>query len=237
MLRLVKWVVATKAIFLAPILVGLVTWAYSLLAHRSSAQEPPPFLFSVWDIGAVAKAHDLSPQSFDFRTRPLFLSERMPPANFKPEPVPADPQPAVVLAPLDGMTLIGVFGSNTIRGIIVRPDGEASQRLLAGELLNGWEFRDFDGRRANFVDPANRGRSIYLDLKFRVVSPLPTREDVNPSPEQAANRGTGASEKAPAQEPGAVGFGAMYRDRARRRGDLETESDAASDTEVSTNET
>ena len=231
MSRLFKWTVETRAIFLAPVLAGLLTWAYSMWAHRSVAEAPPTDLFVLVDVATIAGARDDRPQSDDFSSRPVFFSDRRPLAKVAPEPESKVQEQTVFLEPLEGMSLVGVFGSEGVRGIIVRPDGEKSQRLLSGEQLNGWEFRDFDGRRASFVDPANPSRSAYLELKFTVASPLPISEAGSVAAEQLASgeadskSDTDAQEPVTdAQEPVNVGFGGMYRERERRRRAAEAEA-------------
>jgi len=224
MSTLFKWTVETRSIFLAPVLVGLLTWACSIWVHRSVAEAPPTDLFVLVDVAAVAGAPDDRPQSADFSSRPVFFSDRRPLAEVASEPEPEAQEQTVFLEPLEGMSLIGVFGSEGVRGIIVRPDGEKSQRLLSGEQLNGWEFRDFDGRRASFVDPANPSRSAYLELKFTVASPLPIIEASSVAAKQPASGEADSKSEPDAQEPADLGFGAMYRDRERRRSAAKAEA-------------
>ena len=240
MLRFFKWTVETRSIFLAPLLAGLLTWGYSIWVHQSVAEDPPADLFVLVDVGSVIAAQDRSPPSDDFGSRPVFFDDRRPLVEIAPEPEQKVQEQAVFLEPLEGMSLVGVFGSEGVRGIIVRPDGEKSHRLLSGEQLNGWEFQDFDGRRATFVDPANPGRLAYLELKFTVASPLPISEAGSVAAEQLASGEPDLQNKTEPSEPADVSFGAMYRDRARRRSERRAEaaeSNSASNIEANTDDT
>ena len=106
--------------------------------------------------------------SFDFSSRPVFALKRLPAIS----PVIADVPVAVTdetaaeeaVGNIEGVTLLGIFGSGEVAGVIIRLDTSGRQRLLIGESVEGWTLRSLESRRA--ILQAASGQQAILEMAF-----------------------------------------------------------------------
>jgi hypothetical protein len=84
-------------------------------------------------------------QASELRERPLFWASRRP----APEPGAAQEQQAQSKAgQIDGIRLVGVFGSGSAAGIMVTVNDSARKRLRLGDKVNGWKLERVAGNEA-----------------------------------------------------------------------------------------
>ena len=112
--------------------------------------------------------------TLDFIFRPLFQSNRRPRETVATEEI--DPPELVELAAakvdaLAGYKLLGVFSSDTARGVILTKDSKERMRLYEGEFLHGWQLRGTNLRGASFSDDA--GQELMLELAVASSLPIP----------------------------------------------------------------
>lgn len=101
--------------------------------------------------GSLAVGQPLRPvapseeQGAQLRERPLFWASRRPP----PEPGEVQTQQAQNKAgEIDGIRLVGVFGSGSSAGIMVTVNDSARKRLRLGDKVNGWKLERVAGNEA-----------------------------------------------------------------------------------------
>ncbi|MDG2459515.1 MAG: hypothetical protein P8M73_01410 [Luminiphilus sp.] len=147
-----------------------------------------------------------------FVARPLFLPDRRPSSSegdVARESV-AVVTPDVSSARIDGVTLLGVFASAGVSGVIVAEKGAGKRRLSEGDTLQGWVLAEVEPRSAVFSDG---NRTARLDMAL--LSDLPALASVRDRT-HAPVGDSNVDGQAPEGKPDFVPtFDAMYQSRAR----------------------
>ena len=194
----------------------LLALVYVLLAGPPQPIAPASSLFAPVSVERVLAVSRPAPSSADFSLRPVFAIKRVPP----PQPVIDETEElSVEVAPtseivgsIDGVRLLGIFGSGEVAGAIIRLDNGERQRLPVGELVNGWALQSLEQRGALFQ--AATGQRALLKMAF----------STNQSSKAAQPSGGAAAAVQPSggaavdEEPPQYGtFGNIYRNRERAR--------------------
>tara|TARA_Y100000589_G_scaffold67350_1_gene59068 strand:- start:1198 stop:1599 length:402 start_codon:yes stop_codon:yes gene_type:complete len=69
-----------------------------------------------------------------------------------------------VVESIDGINLLGIFGSGEVAGAIIRLDNGERQRLLVGESIKGWRLGSIESRRA--LLQAATGEEARLEMAY-----------------------------------------------------------------------
>lgn len=154
-------------------------------------------------------APELGEAAVDFVERPLFLATRRPIASV--ELGPAEKAPAQIpdntAQKISGVSLLGVFSSEGIQGVILSEQGGGNRRLFEGERLQGWVLANVEPRSAVF---RNGNRVARVDMA--VISDLPPPASVRKESEAGSQGKSAAVDEKPSYVPT---FDNMYRDKAR----------------------
>ena len=150
---------------LAVILLALL---YLLLAGSPQPISPAKSLFAPVSVEQALLASRPELSSFDFIFRPVFATKRVSPAP----PVVDDAQDASADEPvvdqvvegIDGVSLLGIFGSGEVAGVIIRLDNGERKRLPVGEAVKGWTLQSLESRRAMLR--AATGQQAVLEMAF-----------------------------------------------------------------------
>ena len=208
---------------MAAILLALL---YLLLAGSPQPISPAKSLFAPVSVEQALLASRPELSSFDFIFRPVFATKRVPPAPPAP-PVVGDEQDASVdesivnqvVEGIDGVSLLGIFGSGEVAGVIIRLDNGERQRLPVGETVKGWTLQSLESRRAMLI--AATGQQAVLEMAFATdQTPPEVATDVT---EKAVVSSSDSAEGQPAQQdstadvaesvPESMSFDSMYRNR------------------------
>lgn len=65
---------------------------------------------------------------------------------------------------IEGVSLLGIFGSGEVAGVIIRLDNGERQRLPVGESVKGWTLHSLGSRRAMLQ--ATTGQRAVLEMAF-----------------------------------------------------------------------
>ena len=65
---------------------------------------------------------------------------------------------------IEGVSLLGIFGSGEVAGVIIRLDNGERQRLPVGESVKGWTLHSLGSRRAMLQ--ADTGQRAVLEMAF-----------------------------------------------------------------------
>lgn len=172
----------------------------------------------------------IAESSLDFIDRPLFSPERQRPqppekggaAEASPPPAAAEP------IQLEGVELLGTFGSGEQGGIIVNlADGERT-RLAAGEMLGGWTLVAVWPREAQFQNASGAEAIVSLALASNlpalrtIPDPPPLTADSSKvanaemSRQGESNAPQEGASKQKADYRGPVTFDSIAQDQRRR---------------------
>ena len=153
---------------------SLIVGALGLTAiYTLSAGSPKPILPSSALFEPVSVAQTLSSSrpelnSFDFVLRPVFALDRKPRRPDLPSEndlaLAASEADADVVESIDGINLLGIFGSGEVAGAIIRLDNGERQRLLVGESIKGWRLGSIESRRA--LLQAATGEEARLEMAY-----------------------------------------------------------------------
>ena len=153
---------------------SLIVGALGLTAiYTLSAGSPKPILPSRALFEPVSVAQTLSSSrpelnSFDFVLRPVFALDRKPRRPDLPSEndlaLSASEADADVVESIDGINLLGIFGSGEVAGAIIRLDNGERQRLLVGESIKGWRLGSIESRRA--LLQAATGEEARLEMAY-----------------------------------------------------------------------
>lgn len=181
----------------ALVAVILLTLLYVMLAGSPQPISPAKSLFAPVSVEQALLASRPELSSFDFIFRPVFAIKRVPPVmplvDDKPETT-VDELPADELVEgIDGVSLLGIFGSGEVAGVIIRLDNGERQRLPVGESVKGWTLQSLGSRRAMLQ--ATTGQRAVLEMAFATDQ---TSTDV------ATGISSTAALKAEASSPNAV---------------------------------
>ena len=151
----------------------IVSLVYSVFDPAPDAVLPEESLFEVQPLWPLVAAGTKAAETDAFVRRPLFAKTRRPPPQPKPQP---ESQPEVVEAePIEGVELVGIFGSGDVAGAILRLEDGVRMRLKLGERVKGWRLDGIDTRKASLVSSNGRERSV-LEMKFAEIKPLPIQK-------------------------------------------------------------
>ena len=153
---------------------GLIVGALGLTAiYTLSAGSPKPILPSSALFEPVSVAQILSSsrpelRSLDFVFRPVFALDRKPRRPYLPlekdATIAALEADADVVESIDGINLLGIFGSGEVAGVIIRLDNGERQRLVVGEWIKGWTLGSIESRRA--LLQAATGEEARLEMAY-----------------------------------------------------------------------
>ena len=150
---------------MAAILMALL---YLLLAGSPQPILPAKSLFAPVSVEQALLASRPELSSFDFIFRPVFATKRVPPL-----PAVADDEQDAgvdetivdqVAEGIDGVSLLGIFGSGEVAGVIIRLDSGERKRLPVGEAVKGWTLQSLGSRRAMLS--AATGQQAVLEMAF-----------------------------------------------------------------------
>jgi hypothetical protein len=187
-------------------LVAVILLAVLYLVLAGSPQPIPPAqsLFAPVSVEQALLASRPELSSFDFIFRPVFAIKRVPPVM----PVVADQQDEraevlpldEVVEGIDGVSLLGIFGSGEVAGVIIRLDNGERQRLSVGESVKGWTLQSLESRRAMLQ--AATGQRAALEMAF-ATNQAPAEAMATAAPQTAASS-PNAAEAAPSQQDSAT---------------------------------
>jgi hypothetical protein len=161
--------------------------------------------------------------SADFSLRPMFAIKRVPP--LPPQPVSDELEElSVEAAPSDevasrieGVLLLGIFGSGEVAGAIIRLDNGERQRLPVGESIKGWTLRSLEPRGALFE--AATGQQAFLRMAFSTDQAIEEASQAPAVPplERAVSEQPLGSSAAEVEAPKGFTFEAAYRRRMKQK--------------------
>lgn len=149
-------------------LVLTVVWVPEIDSMRppQALLEYPPVVSSQDDQASVTA-------TYDFVDRPLFLFGRRPVIVVEAAGESEREQQATEVVSLDGFTLLGVFSSQGVEGVMLKSDEGDSLRLYVGEELQGMTLAGVESRSALFSAPARSGRpDVRLAMELGSI-PMP----------------------------------------------------------------
>jgi hypothetical protein len=119
----------------------LLALMYVLLAGSPKPMAPAKSLFAPVSVEQALSSSRPVLSSFDFIFRPVFAIKRVPPEmptvdgqqDTSIDELPLDE----VVEGIDGVSLLGIFGSGEVAGVIIRLDNGDRQRLPVGESVKG----------------------------------------------------------------------------------------------------
>ena len=166
---------------------------YTLLAGIPKPVLPSSALFEPVSVEQTLSSSRPELSSFDFIFRPVFALNRTPPVQ--PELPSVDEAAlaaaaeaeAVVVESIDGVNLLGIFGSGDVAGVIIRLDNGERQRVVVGESIKGWTLYSIESRRA--LLQAATGEEARLEMAY-ATDPPPLAVEVGGEPGAAAAQQT-----------------------------------------------
>ena len=178
-----------------------VAAVYVALAGTPRPVQPSNALFEPVTIQQTLSASRPQLSSFDFIFRPIFALTRKPPVQpdllKQNEAAIAEAEAAAsatTVESIDGVNLLGIFGSGEVEGIIIRLDNGERERMVVGDVVKGWTLQRVGPRHAEMESAT--GDRVSLQMIFAVdqepVQPAPVAAD----PTEPLTRG----QKAVAQE-------------------------------------
>ena len=146
----------------------LLALLYVLLAGSPKPMAPAKSLFALVSVEQALSSSRPALSSFDFIFRPVFAIKRVPPEmpivdgqqDTSIDELPLDE----VVEGIDGVSLLGIFGSGEVAGVIIRLDNGERQRLPVGESVKGWTLQSLGSRRAMLR--ARNGQDAVLEMAF-----------------------------------------------------------------------
>ena len=203
------------------LVVLLLALVYVLLAGPPQPIAPASSLFAPVSVESVLANSRPALSSADFSLRPVFAIKRVPPPP--PQPVSDElkelnVETAVsdeVASSIDGVRLLGIFGSGEVAGAIIRLDNGERQRLPVEESVKGWTLKSLEPRGALFE--AATGQRALLRMAFSTDQSV---EETSPSPavpplestvsEQPVDPASGAATLEAEAPPRAMTFRDIY---------------------------
>jgi hypothetical protein len=195
---------------------------YFVLAGTPHPMAPASSLFAPVSVQTVLADSRPALSSADFSLRPVFAIKRVPPLpqqmGDESEKASAEVGPNdEIVGSIDGISLLGIFGSQEVAGAIVRLDNGERQRLPVGASVKGWTLRSLEPRGALFE--AATGQRALLQMAFSTdqsveAYPAPA---VPPAQSAASEQPVGSSSDSAAMDaeapPKTMTFGDVYRGR------------------------
>jgi len=164
------------------VLVLLLALVYVLLAGPPQPIAPAGSLFAPVSVESVLADSRPALGSADFSLRPVFAIKRVPPpppqaASDESDKVSVEAPPSdEVASSIDGVRLLGIFGSGEVAGAIIRLDNGERQRLPVEESVKGWTLQSLEPRGALFE--AATGQRALLRMAFSTDQAI---EEASPS--------------------------------------------------------
>ena len=221
----------------ASLIVGALglTTVYTLSAGSPKPVLPSSALFEPVSIAQTLSSSRPELSSFDFVLRPVFALDRKPRRpdllSENDAALVASEVDADVVESIDGINLLGIFGSGEVAGAIIRLDNGEQQRLVVGESIKGWTLGSIESRRVRLQ--AVTGEEARLEMAYATHQSILATEmegesgSANPQAtptDGALNQNNDApTEKAePARPPTRMSFENMYggapkQDASRRQ--------------------
>ena len=141
---------------------------YTLSVGSPKPILPSSALFEPVSIEQTLSSSRPELSSFDFVLRPVFALDRKPRRPDLPSEndlaLAASEADADVVESIDGINLLGIFGSGEVAGAIIRLDNGERQRLLVGESIKGWRLGSIESRRA--LLQAATGEEARLEMAY-----------------------------------------------------------------------
>ena len=154
----------------ASLIVGALglTTVYTISAGIPTAVLPSSALFEPVSVAQTLSSSRPELNSFDFVLRPVFALDRKPRRPDLPSEndlaLAASEAEADVVESIDGINLLGIFGSGEVAGAIIRLDNGERQRLLVGESIKGWRLGSIESRLA--LLQAATGEEARLEMAY-----------------------------------------------------------------------
>ena len=153
---------------------GLTT-VYTLLAGSPKPVLPSSALFEPVSVAQTLSSSRPELSSFDFVLRPVFALDRKP---RRPDLLAENDAALVaseadedVVESIDGINLLGIFGSGEVAGAIIRLDNGEQQRLVVGESIKGWTLGSIESRRVRLQARTRTGSSTGAACSAASSSP------------------------------------------------------------------
>ena len=141
---------------------------YTLSVGSPKPILPSSALFEPVSIEQTLSSSRPELNSLDFVLRPVFALDRKPRRPDLPSEndlaLAASEADADVVESIDGINLLGIFGSGEVAGAIIRLDNGERQRLLVGESIKGWRLGSIESRRA--LLQAATGEEARLEMAY-----------------------------------------------------------------------
>ena len=154
----------------ASLIVGALglTTVYTLSAGSPKPVMPSSTLFEPVSVVQTLSSSRPELSSFDFVLRPVFAQDRKPRRpdllSENDAALVASEADADVVESIDGINLLGIFGSGEVAGAIIRLDNGERQRLLVGESIKGWTLGSIESRRV--LLQAVTGEEARLEMAY-----------------------------------------------------------------------
>jgi hypothetical protein len=144
---------------------GLTT-VYTISAGTPTPVLPSSALFEPVSVVQTLSSSRSELSSSDFVLRPVFALDRKP---RRPDLLSENDAALVALEAdavesIDGINLLGIFGSGEVAGAIIRLDNGERQRLLVGESIKGWRLGSIESRLA--LLQAATGEEARLEMAY-----------------------------------------------------------------------
>jgi len=221
----------------ASLIVGALglTTVYTLSAGSPKPVMPSSTLFEPVSVVQTLSSSRPELSSFDFVLRPVFAQDRKPRRpdllSENDAALVASEADADVVESIDGINLLGIFGSGEVAGAIIRLDNGERQRLVVGESIKGWTLGSIESRRV--LLQAVTGEEARLEMAYATDQSILATEMEGESgsaiPQATASDGAlsqnnnAPTQKAePARPPARTSFENMYggapkQDASRRQ--------------------
>lgn len=203
---LILWPEKNVRSLLLALAVSLVLLALNALWPTTVEPVRPVALEQLASPAGPSEAEELD--SLDFIFRPLFYSSRAPQvaisASVEAEPSPADNEEAVIAKALEAYTLLGIFSSGEVSGVILQGEGNDRHRVYEDDRFEGWTLEQVTSRQAAF----RNGASEVHYMELAVASSLPALQSSSIETGAASMSGDAASESVAESSPTATTDGA-----------------------------
>ena len=197
---------------------------YFVLAGTPHPMAPASSLFAPVSVQTVLADSRPALSSADFSLRPVFAIKRVPPLpqqmGDESEKASAEVAPNdEIVGSIDEISLLGIFDSREVAGVIVRLDNGERQRLPVGASVKGWTLRSLEPRGALFE--AATGQRALLQMAFSTdqsaeAYPAPA---VPPAQSAVSEQPVGSPSDSAAMDaeapPKTMTFGDVYRGRRK----------------------
>ena len=152
----------------ASLIVGALglTTVYTISAGTPTPVLPSSALFEPVSVVQTLSSSRPELSSSDFVLRPVFALDRKPrrPDLLSENDAALVASEVDAVESIDGINLLGIFGSGEVAGAIIRLDNGERQRLMVGESVKGWTLGSIESRRA--LLQAVTGEEARLEMAY-----------------------------------------------------------------------